>query len=199
MGQSNQQQISELMDGELDRPALEFLLRRIGSDAELSGRWCRYHLVRACLHQELSSPFGLTERVASGLADEPVLSASITGRRWFRPVVGSAIAASAALFAIVAINSSVLERGQYGEEAAAPDFTAASSALDRPFSPEAVPVAFNEISAADRQRINALILRHNQVVNGGGFVPYLPIVTTVTESPDGRPLPESDEVSEQRP
>jgi len=166
--------LSCLMDGELDADGRRFLLRRLADDSTMTLTWRRYHLVRACLHQEMTSPVCIADRVSAALREEQAPRVS-TMSRWFRPVAGGAIAASAALFAIVAINSSLMQRTQELEQQ--PGFVAQPTGLDQPFSRQAVPVGFSEISPAQRQRINSYVLRHNQAAGGSGFVSYIPIVT----------------------
>ncbi len=176
MTESNREHLSCLMDGELERNAQDFLLRRLSGDPDMTDAWRRYHLVRACLHQEMGSGVCIADRVSQAVAEEDSFSASRMPA-WLRPVAGSAIAASVALVAIVGINSSLLERGQPELVAEQPGFVSQSSLLDQPFSRQAIPVGFSPASEADRTRINTFVLRHNQAVGGGGFVSYLPIVT----------------------
>jgi sigma-E factor negative regulatory protein RseA len=177
MTDSNQEQLSCLMDGELDPKAQEFLLRRLAGDAGMSKRWRRYHLVRACLHKELESADCIADRVRQALDSEPAAEAESTMPRWLRPVAGGAIAASVALVAIVGINSSLLERSQPEGLAEQPGFVSQPTSLDRTFSQQPVPVGYSEVTPEDRQRINHYVLRHNQASGGAGFIPYLPIVT----------------------
>ncbi len=186
----SKEHLSCLMDGELEPQAQRFLLRRLADDAGMSATWRRYHLVRACLHQEMSSAGCIAKRVSAALDSEPLPSIERTMPRWFKPLAGSAIAASAALFAIVAINNSLLERTQPGLQDDQPGFVAQPTVLDQPFSQQPVPVGFNEVSPADRQRINTYVLRHNQAASGSGFVSYLPIVTGTYGEAAPRP-PES--------
>ncbi|MEN1727072.1 MAG: sigma-E factor negative regulatory protein [Pseudomonadota bacterium] len=167
--------LSCLMDGELDAEGRQFLLRRLSNDTSMTLTWRRYHLVRACLHQEMSNPTCIAERISVAIDQEGTPRAS-TATRWIRPLAGGAIAASAALFAIVAINSSVLQRTQPGAELE-PGFIAQPTSLDQPFSRQPIPVSFNEMSPAQRQRVNTYVLRHNQAAGGSGFVSYIPIVT----------------------
>jgi sigma-E factor negative regulatory protein RseA len=182
MTESNQEHLSSLMDGELDAKAQEFLVRRLATDSSMSATWRRYHLVRACLHQEFSQPTCIAERVSSALSGEPE-TASPRFPAWLRPVAGSAIAASVALVAIVGINANLVERQQQDVVVEQSGFVSQPTSLDRTFSQQAVPVSFSEASQEDRQRINTYVLRHNQAVGGGGFVSYLPIVTsTPTEA-----------------
>ncbi len=187
MTESNREHLSCLMDGELDRSAQKFLFRRLSGDSDLGGRWRRYHLVRACIHQEFARAGDLTDRVAAALADEPAPRPERAFERWLKPVAGGAIAASVALVALVGINANL---GDRGSEMAAdePGFVSQPTSLDRTFSRQAVPVSYSDSSQADRQRINTYVLRHNQAVGGGGFASYVPIVTnSVSEARPAEP------------
>jgi sigma-E factor negative regulatory protein RseA len=167
--------LSCLMDGELERDRQRFLLKQMAHDPSLTLTWRRFHLVRACLHQELSHPGCIAERVSLAISQETLPAASrFPG--WLRPVAGGAIAASAALFAIIAINSSVLQRTSV-EMDSQPGFVAQPSSLDQPFARQPIPVSFEEMSPAQRQRVNTYVLRHNQAAGGSGFVSYIPIVS----------------------
>lgn len=176
MTESNREHLSCLMDGELDQKAQGFLLRRLAGDQTMAATWRRYHLVRACLHQELASGRCIADRVSAALADEPIPQADgMPG--WLKPIAGSAIAASVALMAIVGINANLLERNQLDSVAEQPGFVSQPTSLDQGFPRQAIPVSFTEVSPADRQRINTYVLRHNQAAGGVSFVSYLPIVT----------------------
>jgi sigma-E factor negative regulatory protein RseA len=181
MTESNRETLSCLMDGELDRDAQVFLLRRLAGDPEMTATWRRYHLVRSCMHQEMASGQCIAERVSEAIASEDVPTRESSLPSWMRPVAGAAIAAGVALFAIVGINSSLLDQGQPDAVVEQPGFVSQPTSLDRTFSQQAVPVSFNEVSPADRQRINTYVLRHNQAVGGSGFVSYVPIVTGGTQ------------------
>lgn len=182
MSESNREHLSCLMDGELDRDAQQFLLRRMAEDPEMKATWRRFHTVRACLHRELFSALDLSERVAVALEGES-LPASTPGRMaaWFKPVAGGAIAASVALVAVVGMNSSMLER--QADPVDQPGFVSQPTSLDQPFTRSAVPVGFSEATAAERaaerQRISGHVLRHHQAAGGAGFISYVPIVTGI--------------------
>ncbi|MEO6688925.1 MAG: sigma-E factor negative regulatory protein, partial [Dokdonella sp.] len=56
MNQHIHEQLSALMDGELERDETRFLLKRLATDQELPLRWGRYHLVRQSMRrQEMSA------------------------------------------------------------------------------------------------------------------------------------------------
>lgn len=192
MTEANREQLSCLMDGELERRGRDFLVRRLAGDAELTHRWHRYHVIKACLQREFIGQTGLAERVAAALDDERPPVGDQTGvGRWLKPAGGMAIAASVAVAALVGINSSVLEKGPGEHPADQPGFVSQSTSLDRPFNQPLVPVSLSETSAADRQRINTYLLRHNQAVGSAGFVSYVPIVVGAGSQP-GVPASEPD-------
>ncbi|HEY0179052.1 MAG TPA: sigma-E factor negative regulatory protein, partial [Dokdonella sp.] len=56
MNQTIHEQLSALMDGELERDETRFLLKRLATEQDLPLRWARYHVVRQTLRrQELDS------------------------------------------------------------------------------------------------------------------------------------------------
>ncbi|NBB92417.1 MAG: hypothetical protein GVY32_04515 [Gammaproteobacteria bacterium] len=182
MTESSRENLSSLMDGELDRRGRKFLLRRLSGDADMKAAWGRMHTVRACLHRERLAGSDLVSRVADALAEEP-MPGGRPAQRWLRPVAGGAIAASVALMAIVGINSSMLDQ-QGGAPAAeeASGFVSRSTSLDEPFTQSAVPVGYSEERRAERERISGYVLRHHQAAGSGGFPAWVPIVTGLDEN-----------------
>jgi sigma-E factor negative regulatory protein RseA len=182
MNESSRENLSSLMDGELDRKGRKFLLRRLAADADMKGCWNRMHTVRACLHQERLATADLVSRVADALDGEAAPQRSL-GARLMRPVAGGAIAASVAVMAIVGINASMLEQQQSASapNTDEPGFVSRSTSLDEPFTQSAVPVSYSEDTRAQRQRIGGYVLRHNQAAGSTGFVSWVPIVTEMNE------------------
>ncbi len=185
MSESSRENLSSLMDGELDRKGRKFLLRRLAGDADMKASWNRMHLVRACLHQETLASGDLVARVAAALDAEPAPSRSLPARL-LRPVAGGAIAASVAVMAIVGINSSMLEQqGTVALEGDEPGFVSQPTELDRPFTQSAVPVSYSEDRRAQRQRISGYVMRHHQAAGNTGFVSWVPIVTDINDDEEG--------------
>ncbi|MEE4302718.1 MAG: sigma-E factor negative regulatory protein [Wenzhouxiangella sp.] len=181
MSESSRENLSSLMDGELDRKGRKFLLRRLAGDADMKARWNRMHAVRACLHQEKLATGDLVARVSAALDAEPAPSRSLPARL-LRPVAGGAIAASVAVMAIVGINSSMLEQQGAGAlEGDEPGFVSRPTELDKPFTQSAVPVSYSEDRRAQRQRISGYVMRHHQAAGSTGFVSWVPIVTDMNE------------------
>lgn len=98
------EQISALMDGELERDETRFLLKRLPGDHELAARWSRYHVVRQALRRQdiaaVGSGFaeGVLARLDDGL---PAVQQSGAVSGWLRWGAGGAIAASVAVAALV--------------------------------------------------------------------------------------------------
>jgi len=172
--------LSSLMDGELDAERQRFFFSRLSNDSSLALTWRRYHLVRACLHKEMVQSGCIADRVSAAISleDSPKSAGASIARlpHWVRPLAGGAIAASAALFAIVAINSSLLQRTQTGPDSQ-PGFVAQPNVLDQNFARQPTPVGYAEMSQTQRQRLNTFVLHHNQAAGGSSFVSFIPIVS----------------------
>lgn len=98
------QQLSALMDGELPPDQARFLLRRIGHDAELAGRWARWHLVGDVLRGQPVAALpagaeGFPARVSAALAGGSRATVPGSRPRW-RYGIGAALAASVAALAL---------------------------------------------------------------------------------------------------
>ncbi len=179
----NNEQLSALMDGELDRRESDFLLRRLVSDETLQRDWACYHLTRDCMKSEFAGPIDLVARVREAIADEamdPVGRMSPLARFG----IGGVMAAGVAMLAVVGLNNRLAD-DQIPTEPA-PAFVSQSSALDRQFSRQAVPVGLNDLPAAasrraaddPRERISRYIIRHGQASGGSNFVSFTPILTS---------------------
>jgi sigma-E factor negative regulatory protein RseA len=97
------EQLSVLMDGELPRDQLRFLLRRIDADAELAQRWSRYQLVRNSLRRQALLPLRVdfNEVLMQRIAEEALPLAQRRGATLLRWAGGGAIAAAVAVVALV--------------------------------------------------------------------------------------------------
>jgi sigma-E factor negative regulatory protein RseA len=182
MSTESREHLSCLMDGEISRETGRFLVRRLGSDEELSATWARYHLVRDCLRQQEGgyAALGLSGRVRRAIDDEaagkPAAARAIS---WLKPAAGLAVAASVALLAIVAV-------GPGGQNLQGPGENPAAETLAESFtSPQALtpPPPTQQASLAGQtggeNRMNAYLLRHYQATGstgGKGFVTFVPIV-----------------------
>jgi sigma-E factor negative regulatory protein RseA len=203
MNTESREQLSSLMDGEITPDAARFLVRRLAADDGLRETWSRYHLIRDCLQQQdgALAAVELGQRVRGALAEEPGQTAA--GRRggWFRPAVGTAIAASVALAAVLVIAPG---------EGPAPESlveTPAGTAAAEPFVspnirglvPSSQPVNLSGTEGNDGREINAYLLRHYQVTGsagGRGFVSFVPIVVTQGVAAQTRDPVRSDDATD---
>jgi sigma-E factor negative regulatory protein RseA len=95
------QQLSTLMDGELPRDELRFLLRRLDSEPGLAQAWSRYQFAGAVLRRQVTVTLrpGFADAVMAQVAAErPARRRGATFLRW---AGGGAIAAAVAVIALV--------------------------------------------------------------------------------------------------
>jgi len=200
MSKESLEHLSSLMDGEMSRDSGMFLTRRLASDEVLCDTWERYHLIRDCIRQPGSKHYvsGLSISLSASLEEEQTPSASgWRYNRWLKPVSGLAIAASVALLAIVvtAPHQGVLN-GDAGLESANQPFVSPNVL---PLAPVSQPASFTPSGKSDAARLNAYLLRHNQVAGTAdrqGFVSFVQIVSTQAEAGESS-LENSDTPSEQ--
>ena len=189
MSKESLEHLSSLMDGEISSEAGSFLTRRLFSDDEMCETWERYHLIRDCIRQPGSKQVvtGLSIKLSESLDLEEVPTVSSwRSNRWLKPVSGLAIAASVALMAIV------VTAPQPGQVPGEGD-TAQTASANQPFvSPNTVArlpasqaASFAPQQQATSNRLNAYLLRHNQMARTAGrqgFVSFVPIVATPATS-----------------
>ena len=201
MSKESLEHLSSLMDGEFSRDSGMFLTRRMASDEALCETWERYHLIRDCIRQPGSKQVvtGLSVRLRATLqAEQSPSMPFLHGNRWLKPVSGLAIAASVALMAIV------VTAPQQGTAPGVAPGTAGDVALaksvNQPFvSPNTVqlvagsqPASYSAPKKSEAQRLNAYLLRHNQMartVGRQGFISFVPIVATqASVEPEKKPV-----------
>ncbi len=103
MTEQTLEQLSALMDGELEHNAARFLLRRFDADTKLPQHWSRYHVTRACLRRQLNGAVmvDLAEAVMQCIENETISMPSRSATPWMRWVSGGAIAAAVAMAALL--------------------------------------------------------------------------------------------------
>src|SRR5688500_18373350 len=105
MNHEIKQQLSALIDGELERDQTRFLLKRLQTDAELTECWSRWHAAGESLRGQGITPLRLdfAHRIAQALEAEaaPKRPAMAPLLRW---AGGFAVAASVALAALLAVD-----------------------------------------------------------------------------------------------
>lgn len=108
MTDKQMENLSALMDGELDELSIARLLGQMKNDPELTSKWARYHLMGDAMRGDMQgfANVDLSASISVAIADEAPLAA--TGgvvaqvkRQWWKPVAGLSVAASVAMAVIV--------------------------------------------------------------------------------------------------
>lgn len=208
MNQQIHEQLSALMDGELERDQTRFLVKRLTTDHELPLRWARYHVVRQTLrhqHMVVLSP-GFAAAVSARLDLEPAAHPRHAAA-WLRWSAGGAIAASVAVAALMVTrpaDDDTLAPGARVARSVAPSqirpinaAPVAATAVPHEFRPPLlVPSSPVETAPANfgadlgqpvtiDPRLQSYLIRHYQAVGGtgqSGFVPYVLLGTPQHEA-----------------
>ena len=200
------EQLSALLDDELELDASRFLLSRLQHDQALSRTLDRYQLIQQCLRRESLDRLGdqrLRTRVRVALEntpqEQPRKSARFSGP-WVKPLGGVAVAASVALMAIFGVDSlrqsgnTPLEAGgTVAQQTVAPAVGQGSSLLQTTNMP--LDVQSNLQTVAHTQVLPARLNRYlrgpgvRQVVDGQQPVRYIYLVRP-TASQQGLPARE---------
>lgn len=194
MNDDIKQQLSALVDGELDPQRAAFLLRRLDADSELSADWSRWHLARACLRRETAGV--LREDFAAGISAALAAEAAprrAPGAQVLRWAGGFAVAASVAVAALLAVPAGApSETVAPVASAAAPARVVASTLTERDLRPDLGRVA-QTVAASTQARplgpalrldpqLESYLLRHNAALRQGGhdsFLPFVPMAAPV--------------------
>lgn len=209
MNQTINEQLSALMDGELERDQTRFLLKRMAGDADLPQRWSRYHVARQTLRRAevVVLPLDFADRVMGRIDSEPAAQAR-PQPVWLRWGAGGAIAASVAVAALMVAQpqssgpdrpglasrgavSAAPQPGAVAPIAAAPVVATAAQPsagfrppLLAPSAPiETAPVSFGsdltQPIAVD-PRIQSYLIRHYQTAGASGQTALVPYVLLAT-------------------
>lgn len=187
-------QVSELMDGELDRDAARFLLRRLTGDEKLRQFWSRLHLAGECLRHPGDPRTGdgfaagvmqrLDDRGEAVLQDQPDSTRSLPF--WLKPVAGVAMAAAVAGMAVFAIGDrvSTLPQGDAVVGAPAPEpFVSPNASIAGPAQGNTVPASMS-IGSPDPARLNQYLLKQKPADGVMLERTYVPVLI-VGERPRG--------------
>ena len=194
MSEESTQKLSALVDGELSSAETAAVVDQAHLDPGLRAKWARYHVIGEAMRGGLPAHLrrDLASRVSAAVAAEPAIiaipaiAAAATPRRpaprLLKPVAGLAIAASVALFAVVAVQRlaapPVSGSGNVPQLAATPATNPAVTA-----GMELQPVQWHNDqtpeAAAARSRMNDYLLNYSERrANWGapGMLPYVKVV-----------------------
>jgi sigma-E factor negative regulatory protein RseA len=194
------EQVSALMDGELPRDELRFLMRRFETDAQLPQQWSRYQLMRGVIRHQVGAPLRVdfTQVVMQRLTTEavPAVRRGGTVLRW---VSGGAIAATVAVVALV-----MTRPGLQAPTPSALVATATSPAAiqdTRTATPVSIPAMlnFDYAQPASYETFYGMPSfdlprrRYEPVETGNGGIPYVLLMAPrlLPRAPESKPAPEA--------
>jgi sigma-E factor negative regulatory protein RseA len=161
------EQISAFLDGQLPDGEASLLVRRLERDPELRRVFGNYVLageVLAAPGGVMASP-GFAARVAAAIDASPVeeveqvaVRPSRPERRWIRPAVATAVAASAALAAVLLVSPGVRE----GQTLTADGGNVGTAGI------ATVPLVQSSPTPAQSQRLAGYLVSHSQFANPMG-------------------------------
>ena len=195
MSNKPKENLSALMDGELETRSASKTIDVLLESNELQVHWSRYHVLRDVLRHKVYPDAGseLCERVRRLLTDEPLHFSRprLLPRRWretLRPVAGLALAATVAVVAILAVRGlgqlpDQPETAQAPSTPVAASTTAAilpaSTSTQGEFRPAALRrLQWNTSDPAVAIRLNGYLVNHSEHLAGAmtSMHPYARIV-----------------------
>ena len=192
------QQLSALVDGELERDQARFLIRRLADDADLCGTWQRWHVAGECLRGHGAAPLraDFVASISLAIADDATPRSGGVSRETLKWLGGFAVAASVALVALMAVRPEAQDPAATAQPLIAVVPPPGAEVAPSPYRVEDLrpPVRGNEamtvlnngadsdyLSATVRvdPRIEGYLVRHNEATaaQSQGFVSYVPLVT----------------------
>jgi len=180
MSEQQRQQLSALVDDEIESALVQETLSAVGSNKGLSDAWERYHLIGAGIRSEpLCGEYRrIALLVSSRIADEPVpIARAVARRRSSRlgTFAGAALAASAAFFAVFAV-----------PQLFEPERSDRTPALAENLPPP--PQPFQLASPAQRwhvdkpaleSKLDRLLVTHQEQSQASGMKGFLPYATVI--------------------
>jgi sigma-E factor negative regulatory protein RseA len=175
---TTKENLSALIDAELNELDERRALKSLTDDAELRGTWERYHLIRAVMTRQLEvlTRPDFPERVIAKLDGSPERIRQAPLRFW--PLLGGfAAAASIAAIAILTLQTFQQPGSTPGAQVAKVASTAAANGQT------VVPVAASNVAPvaamSSEDRLDLYLVGHNEVMpiaGMGGMLPYVRVV-----------------------
>jgi len=150
------QEISLLMDGELQAGEAGRAIKACCGDEELKRTWQAYHLVGEALRGEAHRPDASTRRIMDAIAREPTVLAP----RWRMPARAGRVA-----FAAAASVATVAVVGWIGMQ----DRDAPAGAVIAKSAPTAAPVLASRV--VPLHNVNEYVVVHRQLPNADFYQP----------------------------
>ena len=148
------QEISSLMDGELEAPEAERAIKACCADSEAAAKWKQYHLIGEVLRGGVPHPTRTAERVRELLAQEPAIIAR--PKRVMDSTLGRVAFAAAASVATIGVVGWIGSQG--GPSPAATEVAAA-----KPVVPAVQPVSNVTTIPAPTVDVQDYLAAHRQM------------------------------------
>ncbi len=189
MNQKELEELSALVDDE-HAGGIDGMVSRCAGDEDLRRKWYRYHLIGEAMRDELPEDFGidLADRIRDSIAQEPaILAPAPWHRRWLRPAIGLAVAASVAGITVYglkqeeALQTGVPEaQGRLAGVVTPPDVSPAIRRASVAAGPEQRQTPTSPAVATPiptTARFNSYLVNHLEQRSDFGMIPYVRVVT----------------------
>jgi sigma-E factor negative regulatory protein RseA len=188
MSEQSREQISALMDGELETGA-PLVLNALNGNQEHRAIWHRYHLIGESLRGNLPKHIDihLADRIRTSIQNEPAILAPARNsirNQLVKPAIGFAIAASVTVAVILGVKQTGM-----GPASSTPVPTIAANQMETPADYQVVRVTAepaiqnpsqNYRTTANAQtRLNRYLVNHNEYRSNAGVQGMLPYVRIV--------------------
>ncbi len=190
MNQKELEELSALVDDEL-AGGIDGMMKRYAEDEELRRKWYRYHLIGEAMRDELPKEFGidLADRIRASIAQEPaILAPAPWRRRWLRPAIGLAVAASVAGITVFGLKQ------EEAQQMGAPEIEGQLAGVVTPRVSPSIRRASVPATPEQRQqqtltspavatpipttaRFNSYLVNHLEQRSDFGMIPYVRVVT----------------------
>jgi sigma-E factor negative regulatory protein RseA len=184
MSDEIREQLSALLDDELNDVERPLLLGRLERDAELRACLGRYQLIGEAMRGSgQTSTLGVADRVQQALSDDVPLhklpAAGETNRRvWWKPLAGLSVAASVALVAVLTVTS-VRETGKEPVPAVATTQPTDKSDTAVTRVSNAGNEQWDRLDPEIDKRLSGYLVNHNEYAASRGVQGVMPYVRIV--------------------
>lgn len=176
------EQISALMDGELQGADLRRALDELQSDTGLKGCWGRYHLISDVLRNHHTSSHLLKPNTMP-LVGESRRMRGWRSRRLLKPLTGFALAASVAALAVFSVQTLVFTSPASIDTPQLAVLSPSPSAVS-PVSTVSQSPRWESAQPAFESRLNHYLTNHNEYSTSAGLQGVLPYARIVAYDAD---------------
>lgn len=166
------EQLSALMDDDVSKDELRFLLKGLETDQEGRDKWSRYHQIGAALRGEYETAItaDLSSRVMAEIEANPEQDGAEPA--WMKRVVQFAVAASVASVAVFVAN----DRGFIGAAAPVAGITAPASVAAAPIARDGRAADWQAVSPEVQEQLDSYIAKPEENIAEPSLAPPVRLV-----------------------